>query len=69
MNKFSPISFLNYNYKIFTKVLTNRIGLVVDRLIANNQIAFIKERYILESVVIAHEILHEVDRVNKKVLL
>jgi hypothetical protein len=69
MNKFSPISFLNYNYKIFTKVLTNSIGLVVDRLIANNQIAFIKERYILESVVIAHEILHEVDRVNKKVLL
>jgi hypothetical protein len=69
MNKFSPISFLNYNYKIFTKVLTNSIGLVVDRLIANNQIAFIKERYILESVVIAHEILHGVDRVNKKVLL
>jgi hypothetical protein len=42
MNKFRPISLLNYSYKIFTKVLTNRIGLVADTLIASNQTAFIK---------------------------
>jgi hypothetical protein len=42
MNKFRPISLLNYSYKIFTKVLTNRIGLVADRLIASNQTTFIK---------------------------
>jgi hypothetical protein len=35
---------------------------VVDRLIASNQTAFIKCRYILESVVAAHEIIHEVHK-------
>jgi hypothetical protein len=62
MNKFRSISLLNCSYKIFTKVLTNRIGLVADSLIASNQTAFIKERYILESVVTAHEILHDMHR-------
>jgi hypothetical protein len=42
MNKFRPISLLNCSYKIFTKVLTNRIGKVAHRLIASNQITFIK---------------------------
>jgi hypothetical protein len=42
MNKFRPISLLNCSYKIFTKVLTNRIGKVAHMLIASNQITFIK---------------------------
>jgi hypothetical protein len=42
MHKFRPISLLNCSYKIFTKVLTNRIGKVAHRLIASNQITFIK---------------------------
>jgi len=33
---------------------------VVDRLIASNQTVFIKGRYILESVVATHEIIHTV---------
>jgi hypothetical protein len=47
MNKFKPISFLNCSYKIFTKVLTNRISVIVDRLVASNQTIFIRGRYIL----------------------
>jgi hypothetical protein len=60
MNKFRPISLLNCSYKIFTKVLTDRVGKVVDKLIASNQSAFIKDRYILESVVTVHEVVHSV---------
>jgi hypothetical protein len=60
MNKFRPISLLNYSYKIFTRVLSSRMAKVVDRLIASNQTVFIKGGYILESVVTAHEILHSV---------
>jgi hypothetical protein len=58
MNKFRPIRLLNCSYKIFTRMLTSRMGLVADRLIASNPPTFIKERYILESVVTAHETLH-----------
>jgi retron-type reverse transcriptase len=43
-------------------VLANRINLVAGRLISNNQSAFIKGRYILESVVTAHEVIHSVNK-------
>ena len=35
---------------------------VADRLVASNQTAFIKGRFILESVVAAYEIIHEVHK-------
>ena len=38
---------------------------MANRLISSNQTAFIKGRYILESVVAAHEIIHEVNN-NKE---
>jgi hypothetical protein len=36
MNKIRPISLLNCSYKIFTKVLTDRISKVADRLVTGN---------------------------------
>jgi hypothetical protein len=69
MNKFRPISLLNCSYKFFTKVLTNRIGLVANRLISCNQTTFIKGRYILESMVTAHEILHSIHQSRKEGLI
>jgi hypothetical protein len=60
MNKFCTISLLNCSYKIFTKVLTNRIGKVIDRLVCSSKTSFIKGRYILEIIVIVLEVLHSV---------
>lgn len=65
LKKFRPISLINCSFKIFAKILNNRLIRVADRLIASNQTAFIKGRYILESVVAAHEIIHEIHR-NKE---
>ena len=62
LNKFRPISLINCSIKIFAKMINNRLVSVADRLISSNQIAFIKSRYILESVVAAHGIIHEVHR-------
>jgi hypothetical protein len=62
MRKFRPISLLNCSFKIFTKVLTNRLARIINRLIFFHQSAFIRGRSILESVVTAHEIIHEVHR-------
>lgn len=60
MKEFRPISLLNRSYKIFSKLLTIRLGKNSQRLISKQQSAFIKGRYILESVVVAHEIVHSV---------
>ena len=65
LNKFRPISLINCSIKIFAKMINNRLVSVADRLISSNQTAFIKSRYILESVVAAHGIIHEVHRKNE----
>ena len=62
LKKFRPISLLNCSFKIFSKVLNNRLLKICARLIPPNQCAFINGRFILESVVAAHEIIHEIAR-------
>lgn len=66
MKKFRPISLCNCSFKIFPKVLTNRLGKIADRLVSPQQSAFIKGRYILESVVVAHEIVHSIHKNKEK---
>jgi hypothetical protein len=59
VKQFRPICLLNVIYKIITKVLTIRLTKVIDKLISPFQTAFIAGRNILEGVVIAQEVLHE----------
>jgi mannosylglycoprotein endo-beta-mannosidase len=60
MKKFRPISLLNCSFKIFTKAVTKRYAKIMNRLISQCQFAFIRGRFILESVVTAHEVIHEI---------
>jgi hypothetical protein len=60
MKKFKPISLLNCSFNFFTKAVTNRYAKIMNRLIAQCQSAFIRGRFILESVVTAHEVIHEI---------
>jgi hypothetical protein len=62
MKIFRPNSLLIYSFKIFGRLLTIRLEKVSKRLVAPEQSAFIQERYILESVVITHEIVHNLYR-------
>jgi hypothetical protein len=57
--KFRSISLINCSFKVFSKALNNRLEILYDRLLAPNQTDFVRGRYILESVVSAHEIIHE----------
>jgi len=50
------------SFKIFTKVLNNRILKVADKLIGPSQITFILGCYIMEGVVILHKTIHELHR-------
>jgi hypothetical protein len=59
LKKFRPISLIDYSFKIFSKAMNNRLKALCDRLLAPNQTAFVKGRYILESVVSAQEIIHD----------
>ena len=69
MKNFRPIGLLNCSFKIFTKVLTNRIAKIASRLITNCQSTFITGRFILESVVTAHEVIHDVHSRKEKGLV
>ena len=62
LKKFRPIRLINCSFKIFSELLNNRMVKVADRLVTSNQTTFIKGRFILESVVAAHEIVYEVHK-------
>jgi hypothetical protein len=66
LKKFRPISLINYSFKIFAKDLNSRLERLCTRLLASNQPAFVKDRYILESVVSAHKIIHGAMRSRQK---
>lgn len=57
------------DYKIFTKVLTNRLVPVAQKIVSKNQTGFIKERNILDGVVVLHEVPHELHRSKAKGLI
>jgi hypothetical protein len=65
IRQYTPICFINMDFKIFPKLLTDRITPMVDNLISERWSAFIKERNILEGVVILHEVIHELKRSRK----
>jgi hypothetical protein len=57
LKKFIPISLINCSFKIFAKALNNMLEKICVRLLAPNQTTFVKGRFILESVISAHEII------------
>ena len=62
LDRFRPLAMINCSFKIFAKCAANKLGPVCNDLISPNQTAFIKGRFILESVVMAHEVIHEIHR-------
>ena len=65
VQQYRPICLLNVSFKIFTKVLTNRLSTVAQKIIRPSQTAFIPGRHILEGVVILHETIHEMHKKKK----
>ena len=50
LNNLRPVTLLNVDYKIATKVIANRLAKVLPDIICPNQIDYVKNRYIGENV-------------------
>jgi hypothetical protein len=59
---FCFICLLNVSFKIFTKVVVNRITGIAEKMVSQSQTAFIPDRNIMERVIMLHETIHKIRR-------
>ena len=62
---FRPISLCNTVYKIFVKVLVNKIKHFLEKIISSPQKGFVPRRQILDAAITTHEVIHSMEK-NKR---
>ncbi|XP_026433405.1 uncharacterized protein LOC113330808 [Papaver somniferum] len=69
LRNFRSIGLSNFFFKIFTKILDTRLGSVLDNLVSEEQVAFMKGRNIHENISLASEIVNELHIKRKDLIL
>jgi hypothetical protein len=69
VNDYRPISLLNYSLKFLTKLLANRLQLVILKVVHENQYGFIKGRTIQDCLSWAFQFLHIYHKSKKEIVL
>lgn len=59
MRDYRPISCCNVLYKVISKLIANRLKVILPKFIADNQSTFIKERLLMENVLLATELVKD----------
>ena len=59
MRDYRPIACCNVIYKVVSKILGNRLKLILPRLVTENQSAFVKGRLLMENVLLATELVKD----------
>jgi hypothetical protein len=65
-SQFRPISLCNFFYKIISKILVNRMRPLLSKIIDPSQAAFVPNRWIIENVIIAREVVHSFKQMKRK---
>ncbi|XP_026399125.1 uncharacterized protein LOC113294975 [Papaver somniferum] len=65
LRNFRPIGLSNFFFKIFTKILTIRLGSVLDNLVSEEQVSFMKGRNIHENISVASEMVNDLKTKRK----
>jgi hypothetical protein len=69
LNDFRPISLVGSLYKILAKLLVNRLKGVIGSVVSEAQSTFVKNRQILDGILIANEVVDEARRCKKDLML
>lgn len=59
MKDFRPIACCNVLYKVVSKILANRLKIILPKVIMVNQSAFVKGRLMMENVLLASELIKD----------
>lgn len=62
IGEFRPISLIGNLYKILAKLLAGRLKKVLNSIISDNQSAFLKDRQILDEILILNEVIDDARR-------
>ena len=62
---YRPISLLNLDYKIYTRILKNRMQQTLDNVVGENQTAAIKNRTILHTLSTIRGVIAVSNKLNK----
>ena len=61
-SEFRPINICNVLYKIFSKILANKLKKILPKIITEHQSAFTKSRLISDDILVAFESLHSMQK-------
>ncbi|KAK0586532.1 hypothetical protein LWI29_008529 [Acer saccharum] len=67
MMHFRPISLCNTSFKVLSKILVQRLRVMMPNLVSPNQVAFVPGRQIQDNIIVAQEVLHKFKMVKGKV--
>ena len=61
-DKYRPIALCNVIYKLLTEVIARRLKPILPTIISSEQSGYVEGRQILDSVILAHEVIHSLQK-------